>query len=126
MGISGVHVVPSVEHRLEVSKDLAVALDHGFNDVPVDFPGAFIWLDADVVVVDEPARHGDLEVVGSQHDGSSFSAQVGASWTQEYWLVWRHSDSSGASQGRGGLLKDPLLLMLSSLMQRPMVMIQGL
>lgn len=46
------------------------------NVLPVDSSRTFVRCDGDVVVVDEPFRDVDVEMVGPQSDGFSFPSMV--------------------------------------------------
>jgi len=59
-------------------------MDHCFNDFPVDFPWAFVWLYVDIIVMNKASRHGYLEVICSESYWSTFTAQVWSSWTTEH------------------------------------------
>ena len=55
-------------------------MDHSLNNLPIDFSGALVRLNADVIVVDVAPGHGDLEMVGPQGDGPTLPPKVGSSW----------------------------------------------
>jgi len=62
-------------------------MDHCFNDFPVDFPGAFVWLYVDIIVMNKASRHGYLEMICSESYRSTFTAQVWSSWTTEHYNI---------------------------------------
>lgn len=75
--IARVQIVAPVEHGLQRAEHLAVRVHHRFDDFAIHLARALVRLDVNVVVVHEPARHRDLEVVGPQHDRAALPAQVG-------------------------------------------------
>ena len=75
--IPRVQILFPVKHRfLAVENGMRIALHHGLDDVAVHASRALIRLDGDVVVVDETARHVQLEMIRTQHDDPSFSSDV--------------------------------------------------
>lgn len=86
--ISNVQVAPTVEARLFGSKNAAVGVDHGFNDVTVYFSWAFVRDNTDAVVVNEASWHIDLNMICSEEDGAALTANIGATWTvKDRWAL---------------------------------------
>ncbi len=62
-------------------------MDHGLDYISVDLARALIGLYSHIVVMDESSRHRYLEVIGTEHDGTAFSSEIGTSRAHEERLV---------------------------------------
>ena len=63
--ISNIEVTSAVKNWLFGSKDLAITMNHGFNDVPVDFSWALIRGNGDIVVMNISSWHVNLNMIGT-------------------------------------------------------------
>lgn len=107
--VTGVEVASAVKDGLAGAKDFAVSVHHGLDDVSVDLPWALVRLNRDLVVMDIATGHGNLEMIGSQHDGTAFSAEVWSSGASEAgsftargrWIEASHAIATEETSNRG-------------------------
>ena len=85
--MSHVQIASAVKDGLLGAENAAIGVDHGGNDISVDFSRAFIWTNGNVVVVNVTPRHGDLKMVGTQKNGATFATNVRPSGTDEQRLI---------------------------------------
>lgn len=63
-------------------------MNHGFNDISIDFSWALVRSNGDVVVMNISSWHVDLNMIGTQNDGLALSANVWTSWTIKNWRIF--------------------------------------
>lgn len=77
--IATVEVFAAIKNRsLSVENFLRICLDHRFHNFPINPSWAFIWLYADLVMMDETLRNFDLKVVDLQRDNPTLGSVIGA------------------------------------------------
>ena len=63
-------------------------MDHSFNNVSVDFSGALVGRNGDVIVVNVTTRHINLDMIGTQDNRATFTANIWATGTIKDGIFW--------------------------------------
>jgi hypothetical protein len=86
--VARVQIVAAIKDGFKNAEYFAVRMHHSLDDLAIHLARALVGLNVDVVVMNEAARHRNLEVIGTQQDGPAFAAQIGTSRACENWQIW--------------------------------------
>ena len=64
-GISDIEIASPIKDWFFSSKNATVGLNHGFNDISVDFSWALVRSNGDVVVMNISSWHVNLNMIGT-------------------------------------------------------------